>query len=313
MESDFSEHKKRILLKLGIDSNPVSFEILLASVKTVLEYCEDEKVEALKTWDESVLSDLWTLSADEMGLIDSELSKSTLDIEDCQVQVQKLLNQKKRKRFAAYYTIDQGTGFMAAMANEYLNESQKDKIVLADPFLGSARTLTAAIQQIGTERIGKVWGVEPLFLPALVAYASLLLATNGRRDLVTVINGDAFKIVPNVSSPLFRCELPRADIVLTNPPFTRWESLEKSYRDYLIEVVAGLDYEKYVPRRSASLQTLAMFLSDHVLNMGGLIVSVLPASTFYTIYGKGYKSLLRRKYDVRAILECSSRSSFSKK
>jgi len=38
---------------------------------------------------------------------------------------------------------------------------------------------------------------------------------------------------------------------------------------------------------------------------------VLPASTFYTIYGRGYKSLLREKYGIYAMVECKSRASFS--
>jgi len=311
MKIALSQNQEQVLGKLDIEPNPVSFKILLTSLKTILECSQNKKVESLRTWNEPLLSSLWKLDKDEIDLINSELLQSNLDIDDCQFQVQKLLSQDKRKRFAAYYTIDQGTHFMAAMANEFLSRLNKDKIVLADPFLGSGRTLTAAIQKIGIGKIGKVWGVEPLFLPALVAYASLLRVLGGRRDLITVMNGDAFEIVPQLLSPLFQPRIPKADVILTNPPFTRWETLEERYRNYLIKVIGGLGYERYVTRKSISLQTLAMFLSDYMLNVSGLIVSVLPASTFYTIYGEGYKSLLRNNYDVLAILECSSRSSFS--
>jgi hypothetical protein len=200
---------------------------------------------------------------------------------------------------------------MESMVYEYLKTSKNQKIVLADPFLGSARTLTAAIQKIGIEKLQKVWGIEPLPLPALVAYASLLNAVKGKREYIRVITGDTFKEIPRALSPFIRSELPKADVILTNPPFTRWKYLEKNYRDYLLKVISGLGYKEYITRKEASLQTLSMFLADHMLNNEGLVVSVLPASTFYTIYGKGYKSLLRKNYGVLAILEFASKSSFS--
>jgi len=106
-------------------------------------------------------------------------------------------------------------------------------------------------------------------------------------------------------------KLPMADIILTNPPFTRWKYLEKGYRDYLLTVMNELGYSKYITRRETNLQVLSMFLSDYILNDDGLLVSVLPASTFYTLYGRGYKELLREKYSVLAVIGCDSRSSFS--
>ncbi|MFB0562394.1 MAG: Eco57I restriction-modification methylase domain-containing protein [Candidatus Lokiarchaeia archaeon] len=304
--------QNKILEKLGIKSTiPENFKIFIASLKTILRYSEDEDLESLKSWNAPVLPNLIRLSSDEIRFIESELPKEDISISECQIQVQKLIPQEVRKRFAAYYTIDQGTRFMESIVYEYLKNSKKQKIVLADPFLGSARTLTATIQKIGTEKLQKVWGIEPLPLPALVAYASLLNATKGKKDFITVITGDTFKEIPRALSPFISSELPKADIILTNPPFTRWKYLEKSYRDYLLKVIIGLGYKEYITRKEASLQTLSMFLADHVLNKEGLIVSVLPASTFYTIYGKGYKSLLRKNYGVLAILEFVSRPSFS--
>lgn len=304
--------QSEILKKLEIEPNtPESFRVLVASLKALLKYSRDESLELLKTWDAPVLPKLRRLNSDDIRFIESEIPKIDISIEECQVQVQKLIPQDMRKKFAAYYTIDQGIRFMASMTYEYLKNFKKQKVVLADPFLGSARTLTATIQKIGVEKIRKAWGIEPLPLPALVAYASLLHATKGNRDLITVITGDAFREVPKASSLFPSSELPKADIILTNPPFTRWKYLEKSYRDYILKVINGLGYREYIARKEASLQTLSMFLADFILKKDGLIVSVLPASTFYTIYGMGYKSLLREKYVVLAMLECASRASLS--
>ena len=302
----------RILKKLGIEpATRECFRFFIASLNTVLEYSEDRNLDLLRTWDAPVLPNLGCLSPDEVRCVEAELSKAEVSIDECQVRVQKLIPRNRRKGFAAYYTTDEGTGFMASLTRKYLERFKKHGVVLADPFLGSGRTLTCAIRKIGTEKLRGVWGVEPLALPALVAYASLLRVLGGRRELVRVLVGDAFKLIPGAFSPFTRSDLPRADIILTNPPFTRWKYLERGFRQSLLRVASGLGYGDYITRREASLQTLSMFLADHVLNDGGLIVSVLPASTFYTIYGRGYKSLLRKNYDVLAVVECLSKPSFS--
>jgi hypothetical protein len=311
MESQILEYPKQILRKLEIEPSFNNFQIFISCLNTILQYSDGACLDSLKYWNAPVLPNFNSLSLDELRFIESELTKPTISIEESQIQVQKLIDQSERKKFAAYYTIDQGTRFMAAITAEYMKSLKKEKIVLADPFVGSARTLTAAVQKIGVEKIAKVWGIEPVHLPALVAYAALLKATNGRRDLIMVIAGDAFVEIPKISPLFLQSQLPKADVILTNPPFTRWESLEKTYRAYLLGVVGGLGYKKYLTRKSVNLQALSMFLSDYILNDNGLLVSVLPASTFYTIYGKGYKTLLREKYSILSILECTSRPSFS--
>lgn len=299
----------KILEKLGIEPvSKESFQIFVASIKTILKYSDNLK--SLADWNAPVLPNLSKLESNEIRFIESEVQKTNLSIKECQVKVQKLIPQEKRKKFAVYYTIEQGTKLMASVVKDFLH-SRREKVVLADPFLGSGSTLTAAIEKVGIEKIQKVWGIEPLPLPALVAYASLLHLMKGKRDAVTVIVGDAFKEIPKVSSPFVRSELLKADVILTNPPFTRWKYLERKYREFLLSVMEKLGYKKYITRREVSLQTLSMFLCDYILNNNGLLISVLPASTFYTIYGRGFKSLLREKYGIYAMVEYKSRASFS--
>ncbi|MEM0191582.1 MAG: class I SAM-dependent methyltransferase [Candidatus Korarchaeum sp.] len=302
----------RILRKLGISpSTPEGFEILVSSLKVIQRYNESGDLESLANWSAPVLPYLRRLDPGEIRYIESKLVKPHPTLKECQVRVQKTVPQAERKRFAAYYTVEHGIRFMAYTAHEYLENMGKDKVVVADPFLGSGRTLTAAIERIGVERLEAVWGVEPLPLPALVAYAALLSAVDGRRELVRVVVGDAFTEVPASFSKLTGNDLPKADIVLTNPPFTRWKHLEKSYRKSLLATVSGLRYGKYIHRGEPGLHVLSMFLVDHALRENGLVVSVLPASTFYTIYGRGYKEFLKRRYDVLAVLENAFGPSFS--
>ncbi|MEM0245027.1 MAG: hypothetical protein QXM42_07385 [Zestosphaera sp.] len=303
----------RILRKLGITPvTPESFKILVSSLKVIQQYNKTGDLESLTSWDAPVLPHLKRLDPSEIRYIESELVKPQIPIWECQRLVQKVMPQAERKKFAAYYTVEHGARFMSLVTQEYLETTGKSRVVLADPFLGSGVTLTAVIERIGVEGLEAVWGIEPLPLPALVAYSSLLSATGGRRELVKVVVGDAFKVIPFSFSKLTaRNSLPKADIVLTNPPFTRWKHLDKEERYTLLETVIKLGYGEYVSRREQGLHVLSMFLVDYVLRENGLVVSVLPASTFYTIYGRGYKEFLKKKYDVLALFENAHGPSFS--
>ncbi|MEM1690820.1 MAG: hypothetical protein QXF05_04575 [Thermofilaceae archaeon] len=302
----------RVLGKLGVSpATPESFRVLVSCLKVVQRYSGENRLESLAVWSAPVLPLITRLSTDELRFLESELSKPGIPLRECQRLVQRLIPEAERKRFAAYYTVDRAARFMSYVVSEYLESTGKRRIVLADPFLGSGVTLTEAVERLGVDRVEAVWGVEPLPLPALVAYASLLHATGGRRELVKVIVGDAFRVVPRFFSKLAGTGLPRADAVLTNPPFTRWMHIDRGTRHSLLETAARLGYGDYISRGDQGLHVLSMFLVDYVLRENGLVVSVLPASTFYTIYGRGYKELLRRKYDVLAVLENTHGSSFS--
>jgi hypothetical protein len=206
--------QSRILKKLGVEpATSESYQILISSLSTILGYSEDEHLESLKAWNSPISQNLNKLDPDEIGFIESELSGANIPLNECQIRVQRLIPNNKRKRFAAYYTIDQGIRFMESVVYEYLKIYEKQRVVLADPFLGSGRTLTAVINKIGSDRIEAVWGIEPLVLPSLVAYASLLRAMGRKKDKIIVIVGDTFKEVPKAFSPFTHFELPRADIV----------------------------------------------------------------------------------------------------
>ena len=301
--------KAGILLKMGIEPTPKSFKILVTCLKAILKYLKSD-IESLKESKLPVLSNFNKLSSKEIDLIKEEIKKIKYSIRECQTEVQKVIPERKRKRLAAFYTVNEGVNLMANITYEFLKERKKKSVVLADPFVGSARTLTTAIQKIGASRIQKVWGVEKFPLSALVAYASILEAINGEMEKVTIIVGDSFKVIPKLflssTSPI-----PKADAILTNPPFTRWLHLDRNYRNHILEIIMKLGYERYLTRRETGLQVLSMFLADFILNDNGLLATVLPASTFYTLYGRGYKKLLREKYTLLGFMDHMSKISFS--
>ncbi|MEM1611575.1 MAG: N-6 DNA methylase [Sulfolobales archaeon] len=250
--------------------------------------------------DESVTRDVIHDVGEQLGRVSYETLKLY------QYEVPQLLTPGSRKRLAAYYTGPLGTRIMSYLAREFIERTGRNSIVIADPFMGTAVTLTNAIRSLGIHRVRRVWGIEKHPLACIVAYASLLGVCGGIDDIVSVRCGDSFEIIwGNITQDMFfrGSVIYKADVVLTNPPFTRWEELSRSYREFLRRAVAATGYLRYVSRMQANLQVLSLFLIDAVLEEGGLLIAVLPASTFYTIYGQGVKTLLREKYNIAALIQ----------
>ncbi len=229
--------------------------------------------------------------------------ENSLSLEECQVKAQEILSGKVRKLYAVYYTTDDGVAIISYRASLHKGSN----LVIADPFVGSGRLLAKTVEKIGIDRISLVWGIEPLPLPALVAYTSLMKVLRDP-SRVRIVAGDAFSLITSSSG---LSDFPRADIIVTNPPFTRWKLLSSQYRRKLLALMERLGYSSYITRKELGLQIASMFLVDYALKENGFLGTVLPASTFYTIYGRGYKELLLSKYYVEALIE-SSNTSFSK-
>jgi hypothetical protein len=262
------------------------------------------------------------LASSETGILgelieEAKNSLSTDSILNNQIGVQRLIDPEARKRLAAYYTKAEGLELMAQATAEY-TKINSYPIVLADPFLGSGLTITEVLKRLDSSKVRKVWGIEPHPLAALVACCSILYFLKGDGSKLKVSLGDAFHKVNKNPSGLSSgsvshkdSEKGEADVILTNPPFTRWELLGVSQRSFLKELVWGLGYSRYLRRKQLNLQLVSLFIIDLFLRNKGLLVSVLPASTFYTIYGIAAKTLLGEKYQIQAFIESNNDSSFS--
>jgi hypothetical protein len=221
------------------------------------------------------------------------------------------MEESRRKVLAAYYTDHIGVRVVSTLAKAYLLESGFEDIVVVDPFMGSGALLAGFIKEFGCENVRRVIGFEKDPLACILGYAQLLRLCG--LDRVEVRCGDTFKIVqiqPALTGAV-KSYGSYACLILTNPPFTRWELLDAGYRRFLWGKFTGSRYSRYITRGQLNLQTLSIFLADYMLMEGGLLASVLPASTFYTIYGEGVKKLLRENYDVLALIQKRGKSSFS--
>lgn len=298
-----------------------ALDILITSLAAIVRQTRSQDLEeAIERSSLSTLKSLHNLRADEMtrlGKLVTEKADSVTSakLRSIQEEVQRYLRPVSRKKLAAYYTKPIGLRLMAKSVQEYA-DSHRQPLILSDPFIGSGLTLCETLGLIKTETVSKVWGVEPHPLPAMVAYAALLEAMHGATDKVEVAVGDVFKTIYKqmlslASNDTKPGKVMKPHVIVTNPPFTRWEILGKQYRRFLSELVDLAGYGTYVRRKQLNLQLVSLFLMDYLLEPDGLLVSVLPASTFYTIYGEGAKRLLREKYSIYALAELDAEPSFS--
>ncbi|MFX0117500.1 MAG: Eco57I restriction-modification methylase domain-containing protein, partial [Candidatus Hodarchaeota archaeon] len=223
--------------------------------------------------------------------------------------IQNLLPQNLRKALAANYTSLVSARFLAALS------IKEDIEKIIDPFSGSGRLLTALNQEYSYKKVLKRPSIalnELLDLAAYLAAAQIIYfqKSQGINPLITMHFGDAFSKL----KPPFKFEnkavkyLEKAQMVIMNPPFTRYLRLSNHYLETLNKVCKS--YAKHMSPQMG-LHVFSLFLADSLLTSGGRIAAILPASTFYSKYSEGLKEFLLARYQIRAIVGTSTDKSFS--
>jgi len=207
-------------------------------------------------------------------------------IDKRQYEIQNLVN---RKETSSYYTDEEGMK-VVAMLLEKLN--LRGDFSLMDPFMGAGITLSSIRHLIKPK---KVIGIEINKGPCELAKSILSLIYED----VEIICGDAFKFCWNY----------KADLIISNPPFTRWHRMKNGHE--IINTALSKGYGGYINRKDPGLHVLSIFLIDHILNESGYAILILPASTFYTSQASGVKMLLKDRYDILYLVENVNKPSFS--
>lgn len=303
---------KEILSIFDIEDGTIDqFEILVYCLRKISKYTDSFAIENIAAMNPEFFKKLSQIKKEYLHFISNYAIVRIQTITDCQLLVQKSFSQSHRKSLAAYFTNDEGLELIGRLVEEYAKIDLSKKYTICDPFMGAGRTLQKGIKVLGATRVKQVIGVEPFYLSALVGYAALIDELEGDYKKITIFHGDAFKIIPFQYSGLNMNPLHKVDMILTNPPYTRWTYLNEQQRNHLLKFVNNSGYGKFMYRNETGLQTFAMFLCDLILRKEGLNIAVLPLSSFYTIGGKGIKDLLKRRYQTLALIESKINASFS--
>lgn len=228
-----------------------------------------------------------------------------------------------RKKTAAYYTSNAAADLMSTLTIE------REGSIVLDPACGSGTLLISAYRRkeelvlVDDETdhgklLQEIFGVEVSLFAASLAALQLSVLSGNVISSPKILVGDAFSLLGqsqlSASLPEMGQEskegviIPKADTILMNPPFTRYNRLDKSYRKGLERIL--LHKRKYFGRQM-NLQCYFLLLVDDLLRNRGRLAAVLPASTFYASYASGIRKMLTEKYWIEYIIFSNVQETFS--
>ncbi|HVL49367.1 MAG TPA: N-6 DNA methylase [Candidatus Thermoplasmatota archaeon] len=202
-----------------------------------------------------------------------------------------LIPRAVRKVVAAYYTNSEAADLLAT-----LTVTHADARVL-DPACGSGALLIAAWRAkraLGGGAPSDLEGRD--VMPASAHLAAVQLALHA---------GDGPRIA--LADGTTRGRHPPVDVVLMNPPFTRFQRLPPALKATLRSRFA--DYPEITGQ--LALHGYFLLLADRVLAPGGRLGAVLPAST---LSGKAFQGVVERlltDYTVEHVVTTTGRAAFS--
>lgn len=229
---------------------------------------------------------------------------ATLDLQQILVKdevgtlLQDALNAEERKNFAVNYT--------SLHASELICKRlpQKDHCMIVDAFAGSGRLILTAMQQLHElQDVAFVLNdIQPKGM--LVALCKIMFQLHHHSA-----PWDFYLSTQNA----FTFSIPRKymkvrKVALSNPPFTRYNRIQN--RTVVQERVAG---QQQFFRPQMGLHIYSLFLMDTWLQEGDILLQILPAATFHSIYAQGMLQYLLANYAIDAILTKQHGKAFSEK
>ena len=166
------------------------------------------------------------------------------------------------------------------------NVMEREELTICDPACGSGAFLTETLRTL--RRIGfngrlKLVGRD--LSPSAVAMATFSL---GAAKFDWQPSGGT-EIDLRVADTLNSTELPNSDIVVMNPPFYSWSTMNKAQRDQVSDILGSLT--RHRPDMSMAFVTNAL----NAVKDGGVVASLIPSSVLTLSSGKEWrKDLLGR-------------------
>ncbi len=112
----------------------------------------------------------------------------------------------------------------------------------------------------------------------------------------------------DTSSTLIKDYAKLFDVVVMNPPYTRYRTLEPSYRAMIKDL---FHQESDLFDSHAGLHVFSLFLGERVLRKGGILLAVLPASILHARYAWSLKRYWIRHHGLPLVAAFTSDKAFS--
>ncbi len=105
-------------------------------------------------------------------------------------------------------------------------------------------------------------------------------------------------------------KLSKVDLVIMNPPFTRYQRIPKTYKEVLARRFSEERYSECLGGQ-LGLHGYFLLLADRFLSDGGRIAAVLPITTLSAKGTQGFLDILLNQYSIEHLIACEGRYAFS--
>ncbi|MCE7735789.1 MAG: N-6 DNA methylase [Candidatus Heimdallarchaeota archaeon] len=230
---------------------------------------------------------------------DSEEFIKLSDMEGVAAWFQKSLDLDTRKIYAANYTSLAAIDLLKSIFPTTVPTN------IIDPFCGSGRLIIGILDNLeSNSSYPKITMNEYMPFACILAYYNLLkhfIKANESINKITIYLGDAFT---NLRMP----QREKFDLIVMNPPFTRVHRINSETKNALESVKNS--YPGLISGQPG-LHYYALLLADSLLNKNGTLVSILPGSTFVSVYSKPLMEFYLDNYKIDKIIKFKESSAFS--
>ncbi len=195
----------------------------------------------------------------------------------------KILPKSIQKKFAIYYTKTDVSLFIAEILKQFKFNS------VFDPACGNGRLLDSVSNN---KRI--LFGTD-LF--------SIKFFDNTKHKIIE--NIDFLRIDKNGKSKKKFVINQKFDLVIMNPPYTRFSNLNPNYRESILSQI------KINSMPQMGLHGYFIIHSYNFLNANGILVAILPASVLFSKHAHELRLFLLNNFSLKYIISYSNDDSFS--
>lgn len=221
------------------------------------------------------------------------------EIEKLAKWFQNSLESTVRKDYAANYTSISAIDIMNSV---YLVE-EHDHVI--DPFSGSGRLLMGLLRSIPPNKEFPHISINEFMLfPCLLGYYDVICYFQERDQDINKISvniGDAFENFKFQQKEKF-------DLVLMNPPFTRIHRINPKTKENLKSLISS--YPDLIIGQPG-LHYFALLLANDLLKTNGKVISILPGSTFLSLYSKPLLAFYLDNYKINNLVKLDNSLAFS--
>ncbi|MFX0013105.1 MAG: class I SAM-dependent DNA methyltransferase [Promethearchaeota archaeon] len=217
-----------------------------------------------------------------------------------------------RKFLAAYYTSNVVGGFLSYLA------IKNDQVKIMDPACGSGTLLVSAYKRIieinrnldHNQILRNIYGVDVSAFAAQLAAINLAIQKpTDSWNTCNIAILDFFRL--EIGDKVVGFKVPKFDVFIGNPPFTRGDRLDSEYKDFLqnhlLHKGISFDYNKKY------LGLYAYFLLDSLrfLKAEGILAFILPLSLINSFTMKPVLKFLMSKFLFIYIITSEAQITFS--